>query len=96
MAFKIRGAGFKRLGEWWVVAILSVIGLAVVWGGNLRLGGQIAAAAFFIGAVLRVVWRQERSGGLTVRSMAIDVAILLAFGVGILYASSTVNLTPFD
>ncbi|NUR79898.1 MAG: DUF3017 domain-containing protein [Dermatophilaceae bacterium] len=88
-----RGSGFVVLSWWYLVAGLAAVGVLFIAFLDVRWGGRIVAAAFFIGALIRLVARPSRkAGGLNVRSRALDVAILLALGLGVLVASATVNL----
>ena len=88
-----RGSGFVVLSWWYLVAGLAAAGVLVMAFADVRWGGRIAALAFVIGAVIRLVARPSRkAGGLNVRSRALDVVILLALGAGVLIASATVNL----
>ncbi|NUO89515.1 MAG: DUF3017 domain-containing protein [Dermatophilaceae bacterium] len=88
-----RGSGFVVLSWWYLVAGLAAVGVLFIAFLDVRWGGRIVAAAFFIGALIRLVARPSRkAGGLNVRSRPLDVAILLALGLGVLIASATVNL----
>ncbi|GAA2021903.1 hypothetical protein GCM10009740_08410 [Terrabacter terrae] len=88
-----RGSGFVVLSWWYLVAGLAAAGVLVMGFADVRWGGRIVAAAFLVGAVIRLVARPSRkAGGLNVRSRTLDVVILLALGVGVLVASATVNL----
>jgi hypothetical protein len=88
-----RGSGFVVLSWWYLVAGMAAVGVLVIAFLDVRWGGRIVAAAFFIGAVIRLVARPSRkAGGLNVRSRALDVLILLALGLGVLIASATVNV----
>ena len=88
-----RGSGFVVLSWWYLVAGLAAAGVLVISFLDVRWGGRIVAVAFFIGAVIRLVARPARkAGGLNVRSRSLDVAILIALGLGVLIASATVNL----
>ena len=88
-----RGSGFVVLSWWYLVAGLAAAGVLVIAFLDVRWGGRIVAGAFVIGALIRLVARPARkAGGLNVRSRALDVAILLALGLGVLVASATVNL----
>ena len=88
-----RGSGFVVLSWWWLIAAIVAAGVLVIAFADLRWGGRIMAAGFLLGAVIRLVARPARkAGGLTVRSRALDVIILVTFGVGLLIASATVNL----
>jgi hypothetical protein len=88
-----RGSGFVVLGWWYLVAGVAAVGVFVMAFADVRWGGRIMAAAFGIGAVIRLIARPSRkAGGLNVRSRSLDVIILLALGIGVLIASATVNL----
>jgi hypothetical protein len=88
-----RGSGFVVLSWWWLIAAIVGTGVLVIGFADLRWGGRIMAAGFLLGALIRLVARPARkAGGLNVRSRALDVLILVAFGVGLLVASATVNL----
>jgi hypothetical protein len=88
-----RGSGFVVLSWWWLIATIVGTGVLVIAFADLRWGGRIMAAGFLLGAVIRLVARPARkAGGLNVRSRTLDVLILVAFGLGLLIASATVNL----
>ena len=88
-----RGSGFVVLSWWYLVAGLAAVGVLVMGFADVRWGGRIVAAAFLVGAIIRLVARPSRkAGGLNVRSRTLDVVILLALGVAVLVASATVNL----
>ncbi|GAB3880356.1 DUF3017 domain-containing protein [Terrabacter terrigena] len=88
-----RGSGFVVLSWWYLVAGLAAAGVLIIAFLDVRWGGRLVAAAFFVGALIRLVARPSRkAGGLTVRSRPLDVLILVALGVGVLIASATVNL----
>jgi hypothetical protein len=90
-----RGSGFVVLSWWYLVAGMAAVGVLVIGFADVRWGGRIVAAAFLIGALIRLVARPARkAGGLTVRSRTLDVLILLTLGIGVLIASATVNVRP--
>jgi len=90
-----RGSGFVVLSWWYLVAGMAAVGVLVIGFADVRWGGRIVAAAFLIGALIRLVARPARkAGGLTVRSRTLDVIILLTLGIGVLIASATVNVRP--
>ena len=92
---KLRGSGFAVLGVWWPVAIVVAAGVVTIGLGQIRLGGQVMCGALVAAAVVRLLAQPaRRAGGLTVRSRALDVVILLALAIGVLIASATVNLDP--
>src|SRR3954468_9713557 len=88
-----RGSGFRVPRRWFPLGALAAAGLLVMAFLDVRWGGRLMAAAFLIGAVIRLVARPARkAGGLTVRSRPLDVVILLTLGLGVLIASATVNI----
>jgi hypothetical protein len=89
----LRGSGFRRLGPWWLVAGAIVAGLVLFGLKEVRLAGQVMAAAFAGAALIRAVSRRTGAGGIAVRNKAVDVIILLALALGVLIASATVKLT---
>ena len=93
---RLRGSGFVVLGMWWPVAVIVGAGLVVMVAGQLRLGGQIMSGGFVLGGLVRLLRSPRGAGGLTARSRPVDVAILLLLGIGVLVASTTVNLSPDD
>ena len=89
-----RGSGFVVLSWWYLVAGMAAAGVLVMSFLDVRWGGRIVAAAFFTGAVIRLVARPSRkAGGLNVRSRTLDIVILLTLGIGVLIASATVNVS---
>ena len=89
----LRGSGFRRLGPWWLVAAAIVAGLVLFALEEVRLAGQVMAAGFAGGAVIRAVTDRNGAGGIAVRNKGVDVAILLALALGVLIASATVKLS---
>ncbi len=82
------------LGVWWAVAVVAFVGLSLVtFGGQLRLGGLVFAAAFVLAAALRAVLPSPRGGGLEVRRRSIDVSLLLVVAAGVGAAFSLVRLS---
>jgi hypothetical protein len=88
----LRGSGFRVLGPWWLVALVVAGGVVVIGYGHVRLGGQVMAGGFLLGACLRAVTTKRGAGGLAVRNKVLDVIVLVALAVGVLIASATVKL----
>lgn len=88
----LRGSGFRRLGPWWLVAAAIVAALVLFFFKEVRLGGQVMAAAFAGAAVIRAVTNRSGAGGIAVRNKAFDVTVLLLLALGVLIASATVKL----
>ena len=74
----MRFAGLRRLGLWWVIAALVVIGVGlIVFASRLRLGGFVIGLGLLIAAVLRLLVKEPRGGGIEVRSRVRDVVTLV-------------------
>ena len=74
----MRFTGLRRLGLWWVIAAFVVIGVGlIVFASRLRLGGFVIGLGLLIAAVLRLVVKEPRGGGIEVRSRVRDVVTLV-------------------
>ena len=74
----MRFAGLRRLGLWWVIAALVVVGVGlIVFASRLRLGGFVIGLGLLIAAVLRLLVKEPRGGGIEVRSRVRDVVTLV-------------------
>ena len=68
----------RRLGLWWVLAGFALAGLGlIVFAGRLRVGGFVIGVGLLVAALLRLVVREPRAGGIEVRSRLGDVIILV-------------------
>ena len=83
-----------RLGWWWVAAPVLVLGLVLFWLDQVRLAGYTVAAGLLLAALLRLVLPASRSGGLVVRSRAVDVLTMAALGFGLAVITYTLDLRP--
>ncbi len=83
-----------RLGWWWVVTPVLLLGLALFWFDRVRLAGYTVAAALGLAAVLRLVLPTARSGGLAVRSRGVDVLLMTALGLALAVVTYTLDLRP--
>lgn len=82
----------NRLGPWRWCAALGLVGLAVlVATGHIVIGAGITASAFVLAAALRWGLPTEASGGLHVRSRALDVVLALAAAVNVFGAALMVG-----
>jgi hypothetical protein len=88
----MRWRGLRRLGLWWPVALVGVVGVAVVAAGQVRAGGYLFSAALALAAVLRAVLPQPRAGGLRVRRRWVDVLSLLGLAAVVVFAFAIVRL----
>lgn len=82
------------LGPWWAVALVVAAGLAAVVTGHIRAGGYTMAGGAALAAVLRLVLSSPRSGGLVVRSRALDVVMLLVVGSALVVTFTMVRIPP--
>jgi Protein of unknown function (DUF3017) len=83
-----------RLGWWWAIAPLLLLGLGVFALGEVRAGGFLVAAAVALAALLRLVLPTARAGGLAVRSRTVDVLTLTALAVALAVVTGVLDLTP--
>jgi hypothetical protein len=83
----VRFAGLRRLGLWWVIAVFVLVGVGlIVFGARLRLGGFVIGLGLLLAAVLRLVVREPRAGGIEVRSRVRDV-ITLVVAAGLVFGA---------
>lgn len=81
-----------RLGPWRMCAALGLAGVVVLAAtGHVVFGAGVTASGFVLAAVLRWVLPTERSGGLQVRSRALDVVLCLAAGTNVFGAALMVG-----
>ena len=82
---------FARLGIWWLVAVIAAVGLGLMITGSVRLGGLVVASSLITAAGIRMA-RPRSPSGLAVRSVVIDVVILLTLAAAVATTSALVNL----
>lgn len=73
----------------WVVALVCV-GLVVVTLDRWRVGSELLGVAFCLAAAARLSLPESRVGALAVRSRALDAAVLLVVGFGIVGLANTI------
>jgi hypothetical protein len=83
-----------RLGWWWVATPVLVLGVAAFALGHVRLAGYLIAGGLGLAALLRLVLPTARSGGLAVRSRALDVLMMAALGLALAVVTHSLNLNP--
>jgi len=83
-----------RLGWWWVPAVVVVAGLVLFVRDEVRTAGFVVAAGVLVGALLRLVLPTNHSGGLAVRSKAVDVLLMTVLGLGLATITAVLDLTP--
>lgn len=86
----------STIGGAFYLAILAVcgVGIAVVAGGDWRLGVRVLAVGLMVAAGLRLVLPARDAGMLAVRHRAIDVAVLAAMGGLIWYLAGDIPDQP--
>ncbi len=80
----------RRLGVWWLVAVLAGVGLAVAAYGQIRVGGYLMAFAFVLGGLIR--WVSPKHSGLGVRRRWVDALCLIGLGLALALAFTLVRL----
>lgn len=82
----------RRFGEIPFLLVLAgvALGLTVVGLHHFKRGAALMAAALVVGAVLRLVLPEGRSGLLAVRSRAFDVMTLAGLGVAVIVVAALV------
>ncbi len=85
-------AASRRLGVWWVTALLAGAGMVFIGLGHLRAGGYVLAAACAAGAVLRAIRPLGHAGGLSVRRRSVDVVLWLGLAGLVALAFTLVRL----
>jgi len=81
----------RRLGVWWVAAVITGAGLLVASLGQVRPGGYLIAAGCAAGGVLRATRPLGRAGGLAVRRRSVDVVCWLGLAVLVAVAFTLVR-----
>jgi hypothetical protein len=86
----------STIGGAFYLAILGVCGagIAVVAGGDWRLGVRVLAVALMAAAGLRLVLPARDAGMLAVRNRAIDVSVLALLGGLIYFLASSIPDQP--
>jgi len=86
----------STIGGAFYLAILGVCGaaIAVVAGGDWRLGVRVLAVALMAAAGLRLVLPARDAGMLAVRNRAIDVSVLALMGGLIYFLASSIPDQP--
>lgn len=82
--------GLRRELPLLVVVLVLAGGLVLTAVGHWRIGAGVLGAAVLLGAALRLVLPARRAGLLVVRTRRLDVAALLALGLGLLLLGSSV------
>jgi hypothetical protein len=83
----------STIGGAFYLGVLTVcgVGIAVVAGGDWRLGLRVLAVGLMVAAGLRLVLPTRDAGMLAVRHRAIDVTVLAAMGGAIWFLTSSLS-----
>ena len=86
----------STIGGAFYLAVLGICGagIAVVAGGDWRLGVRVLAIGLMVAAALRLVLPARDAGMLAVRHRAIDVTVLAAMGGLIYFLASSIPEQP--
>jgi Protein of unknown function (DUF3017) len=77
-----------------LVLAMGGVGIAVVWGGDWRLGIRCLAGGLCFAALLRLVLPTRDAGMLAVRNRLFDVILLAGVGAAIFFLSVTIPNQP--
>jgi hypothetical protein len=77
-----------------LVLAMGAVGIAIVWGGDWRLGIRCLAGGLCFAALLRLVLPARDAGMLAVRNRFFDAILLGGVGAAILFLSATIPNQP--
>jgi hypothetical protein len=83
-----------KLGWWWAATPVLLVGLLFFALDRARLGGFMVAAGLGLAAGLRLVLPNSASGGLVVRSRAVDVLTMALLGGALFVVTAVLDLRP--
>lgn len=83
-----------KLGWWWVATPVMLAGLVLFALDRPRLGGFVLAGGLGLAALLRLVLPPSASGGLVVRSRAVDVVTMALLGGALFVITAVLDLRP--
>ena len=73
---------------------VGTVGIAVVWGGDWRLGIRLLAAGLCFAALLRLVLPRKDAGMLAVRHRLVDTVLLGGVGAALFFLAATIPNQP--
>ena len=76
------------------VTLHWLIGIAIVWGGDWRLGIRCLAGGLCLAALLRLVLPARDAGMLAVRNRFFDAILLGGIGAALFFLASTIPDQP--
>ena len=77
-----------------LVLITSGIGIAIVMGGNWRLGVRLLASALVAASALRLVLPERDAGMLAVRHRSVDSTLLAGVGAALFWLAASIPEQP--
>jgi hypothetical protein len=77
-----------------LVLATATIGIAIVWGGDWRLGIRCLAAGLCLAALLRLVLPRRDAGMLAVRHRIVDTVLLGGVGAALFFLATTIPNQP--
>jgi hypothetical protein len=77
-----------------LVLAMGGIGIAIVWGGDWRLGIRCLAGGLCLAALLRLVLPARDAGMLAVRNRFFDAILLGGIGAALFFLASTIPDQP--
>ncbi len=77
-----------------LILATGAVGIAIVWGGDWRLGIRCLAGGLSFAALLRLVLPARDAGMLAVRSRLFDAILLGALGAALFFLATTIPGEP--
>jgi hypothetical protein len=77
-----------------LVLAVGAVGIAIVWGGDWRLGIRCLAAGLCFAALLRLVLPGRDAGMLAVRNRWLDAVVLGGVGAALFFLAQTIPNQP--
>jgi len=86
----------STIGGAFYLAVLATgtVGIAIVWGGDWRLGIRCLAAGLCFAALLRLVLPRRDAGMLAVRHRLVDTLLLGGVGAALFFLAATIPDQP--
>ena len=88
----MKRSALRRLGPWWIVFVVVLVGLTLSGFGYIRAGGYVVSGGLALGALLRGL--EPQPGGLEVRRAWVDIGCWLGLALAVGVAFSLVRLDP--
>lgn len=82
----------SALGLWWLPTIGLLVGMLFIATDHMLRAGATVAVSLWMAAALRAHFPEDRAGGLVVRSVTFDVALLVLAGAAVALSAFTLDL----